>query len=113
MFRDPVENWAAEGTHIVTGVIKNDLEPHDDTKTDDLAKAKDSAENVRQNPGIGRQLIWLLSGPIKRLDVPHSAVHGHVSRAMTNDEFTTFLMRMDFLQKAGEAECTMRTSFPG
>ena len=53
MPRDPVENWAAEGTHIVTGVIKNDLEPHDDTKTDDLAKAKDSAENVRQNPGIG------------------------------------------------------------
>ena len=59
MFRDPVENWAAEGTHIVTGVIKNDLEPHDDTQTGDLAKAKDSAENVRQNPGIGLSLIHI------------------------------------------------------
>ena len=56
-------------------------------RTDNLGKAKGFAEYARQNPGVGRlQLIRLLNGRIKRLDMSLSAVRDRVSHAMSNDE---------------------------
>lgn len=96
------------------GFVIDILEPHDGTRTDNLGKAKGFAEYARQNPGVGRlQLIRLLNGRIKRLDMSRSAVRDRVSHAMSNDELDHILMRMDFWLKAGEAECTTRTSYPG
>lgn len=67
---DYVENWVAGGKHIVTGAIKNKLEPHNSTRTDNPCKAKCFAEYARQNLGVGRlQLIRLLDGRIKRPDM--------------------------------------------
>lgn len=69
------------------GFVIDILEPHDGTRTDNLGKAKGLAEYARQNPGVGRlQLIRLLNGRIKRLDMSRSAVRDRVSRAMSNDE---------------------------
>lgn len=69
------------------GFVIDILEPHDGTRTDNLGKAKGFAEYARQNPGVGRlQLIRLLNGRIKRLDMSRSAVRDRVSRAMSNDE---------------------------
>ena len=67
---DSVENLVAGRTHIVTGAIKNKSELHDDTGSDNLGKAKVFAECACQNSGVGRlQIIRLLSGRIKRLDM--------------------------------------------
>lgn len=69
------------------GYVIDILEPHDGTRTDNLGKAKGFAEYARQNPGVGRlQLIRLLNGRIKRLDMSRSAVRDRVSHAMSNDE---------------------------
>ena len=69
------------------GFVVDILEPHDGTRTDNLGKAKGFAEYARQNPGVGRlQLIRLLNGRIKRLDMSRSAVRDRVSHAMSNDE---------------------------
>ena len=69
------------------GFVIDILEPHDGTRTDNLGKAKGFAEYARQNPGVGRlQLIRLLNGRIKRLDMSRSAVRDRVSHAMSNDE---------------------------
>ena len=69
------------------GFVIDILEPHDGTRTDNLGKAKGFAEYARQNPGVGRlQLIRLLNGRIKRLDMSCSAVRDRVSHAMSNDE---------------------------
>lgn len=69
------------------GFVIDILEPHDGTRTDNLGKAKGFAEYARQNPGVGRlQLIRLLNGHIKRLDMSRSAVRDRVSHAMSNDE---------------------------
>lgn len=69
------------------GFVIDILEPHDGTRTDNLGKAKGFAEYARQNPGVGRlQLVRLLNGRIKRLDMSRSAVRDRVSHAMSNDE---------------------------
>lgn len=69
------------------GYVIDILEPHDGSRTDNLGKAKGFAEYARQNPAVGRlQLIRLLNGRIKRLDMSRSAVRDRVSHAMSNDE---------------------------
>lgn len=69
------------------GYVVDILEPHDGTRTDNLGKAKGLAEYARQNPGVGRiQLIRLVNGKIKRLDMSRGAVRDRVSFAMSNDE---------------------------
>lgn len=72
------------------GYIIDILEPHDQTRTDNLGKAKGFAEYARQNPGIGRiQLIRMASdGKFKRLDMSKSAIRDKVKQAINDDELT-------------------------
>lgn len=72
------------------GYIIDILEPHDQTRTDNLGKAKGFAEYARQNPGIGRiQLIRMASdGKFKRLDMSKTAVRDKVKQAINDDELT-------------------------
>jgi type III restriction enzyme len=72
------------------GYIVDILEPHDQTRTDNLGKAKGFAEYARQNPGIGRiQLIRIASdGKFKRLDMSKSAIRDKVKQAINDDELT-------------------------
>jgi type III restriction enzyme len=72
------------------GYIVDILEPHDQTRTDNLGKAKGFAEYARQNPGIGRiQLIRMASdGKFKRLDMSKSVIRDKVKQAINDDELT-------------------------
>lgn len=79
----------AEGGYII-----DVLEPHDQTRTDNLGKAKGFAEYARRNPGIGRiQLIHMGKDSagrnrFKRLDMSRSAIRDKVKHAMNDDELT-------------------------
>lgn len=72
------------------GYIIDILEPHDQTRTDNLGKAKGFAEYARNNPVIGRiQLIHMASdGKFKRLDMSKTAVRDKVKQAINDDELT-------------------------
>lgn len=72
------------------GYIVDILEPHDQTRTDNLGKAKGFTEYARQNPGIGRiQLIRMASdGKFKRLDMSKSEIRDKVKQAINDDELT-------------------------
>lgn len=77
-----------------SGYIIDILEPHDQTRTDNLGKAKGFAEYARRNPGIGRiQLIHMGKDSagrnrFKRLDMSRSAIRDKVKHAMNDDELT-------------------------
>ena len=66
------------------------LEPHDQTRTDNLPKAKGMAEYARKNTNIGRiQLIHRNSnGDFVRLDLARSIVQEKIKSAHTDDELT-------------------------
>ncbi len=74
------------------GYIIDILELHDPTRTDNLGKAKGSAEYARQNPGVGSiQLIRMGQDAtgrsrFKRLDMSHNAVRDKVAHVMNDDE---------------------------
>jgi type III restriction enzyme len=72
------------------GYIIDILEPHDQTRTDNLGKAKGFAEYARNNPVVGRiQLIRMASdGKFKRLDMSKTAVRDKVKQAINDDELT-------------------------
>ncbi len=68
------------------------LEPHDQTRVDNLGKAKAFASYAKQNPGLGRiQLIRKVKDAagkdrFKRLDMAKSAVCDKVMKVMSDDE---------------------------
>lgn len=72
------------------GYIIDILEPHDQTRTDNLGKAKGFAEYARRNPIVGRiQLIRMASdGKFKRLDMSKNAIRDEVKQAINDDELT-------------------------
>ena len=72
------------------GYIIDILEPHDQTRTDNLGKAKGFAEYARRNPIVGRiQLIRMASdGKFKRLDMSKNAIRDKVKQAINDDELT-------------------------
>ncbi len=63
------------------------LEPHDGTRVDNLGKAQGMAEYARENPGAGRiQLIRIVNGQIRRLDMSRGAVRDRVASAASDNE---------------------------
>ena len=79
------------------GLVIDILEPHDGTRTDNLGKAKGFAEYARQNPGVGRlQLIRVVNGQIRRLDMSRSAVRDRVTRAMSDDDLNYIFDEVGF-----------------
>lgn len=73
------------------------LEPHDGTRTDNLGKAKGFAEYARQNPAVGRlQLIRIINGQVRRLDMSRSSVRDRVSRAMSDDDLNYIFDEVGF-----------------
>lgn len=69
------------------GLVVDILEPHDPSRTDNLGKAQGMAEYARQNPGVGRiQLIRIINGQIKRLDMSRSMVRDRVASAASDNE---------------------------
>ena len=73
------------------------LEPHDGTRTDNLGKAKGFAEYARQNPAVGRlQLIRIINGQVRRLDISRSSVRDRVSRAMSDDDLNYIFDEVGF-----------------
>ena len=79
------------------GLVIDILEPHDGTRTDNLGKAKGFAEYARQNPGVGRlQLIRVVNGQIRRLDMSRSAVRNRVTRAMSDDDLNYIFDEVGF-----------------
>ena len=69
------------------------LEPHDPTRSDNLAKAKGFAEYARNNPGVGRiQLIKMKKDVLGkerafRLDMSKSLIRDKVRYCVSIDEF--------------------------
>ena len=80
------------------------LEPHDQTRQDNLGKAKGFAEYARQNPGVGRiQLIRMQRDSVGRerafrLDMSKSSVRDKVSRCASNDELNHIFESEGFFQ---------------
>lgn len=66
------------------------LEPHDQTRTDNLPKAKGMAEYAKKNTAVGRiQMIHRKSnGDFMRLDLARSIVQEKIKSAQTDDELT-------------------------
>ncbi len=74
------------------------LESHGGQFADNLGKAKGLAQYAADEPGIGRvQLIREIKGSgnrfkFKRLDFSNGDIHQKVMKAMSTDEFNTYLM---------------------
>lgn len=69
------------------GLVVDILEPHDGNRVDNLGKAQGLAEYARENPGAGRiQLIRMINGQLKRLDVSKSSVRERVISAASDNE---------------------------
>ncbi len=69
------------------GLIVDILEPHDPSRLDNLGKAQGMAEYARENPGVGRiQLIRVINGQIKRLDMSRGTVRTKVLQASSDNE---------------------------
>ena len=66
------------------------LEPHDQTRTDNLPKAKGMAEYAKKNTAVGRiQLIHRkANGDFVRLDLARSIVQNKIKSAHTDEELT-------------------------
>lgn len=71
------------------GLVVDILEPHDPSRLDNLGKAQGMAEYARENPGVGRiQLIRVINGQIKRLDMSRGAVRTKVISAASDNELS-------------------------
>lgn len=69
------------------GYVIDILEPHDQSRTDNLPKAKGLARYAAKNPGAGRiQLIHLESGVLKRIDLSKKATRDRVLFAASDYE---------------------------
>ena len=69
------------------GYVIDILEPHDDSRTDNLPKAIGLAKYAAQNPGAGRiQLIHLDGGSLKRIDLSKKATRDRVLLAASDYE---------------------------
>ena len=77
------------------GYLIDILEPHDQTRTDNLPKAIGLAKYAARNPGAGRiQLIHMNGGALRRLDLSRSQVRDRVLIASSdhdlNNVFTSY-----------------------
>ena len=69
------------------GYVIDILEPHDQSRTDNLPKAIGLAKYAAKNPGAGRiQLIHLESGILRRIDLSRKATRDRVLFAATDYE---------------------------
>ena len=69
------------------GYIVDILEPHDQSRTDNLPKAIGLAKYAAKNPGAGRiQLIHLEGGLLKRIDLSRKATRDRVLTAASDYE---------------------------
>ena len=69
------------------GYVIDILEPHDQSRTDNLPKAKGLAKYAAKNPGAGRiQLIHLQGGILKRIDLSKKATRDRVLLAASDYE---------------------------
>lgn len=78
------------------GYVIDILEPHDQTRTDNLPKAIGLAKYAARNPGAGRiQLIHMNGGALCRLDLSRSQVRDRVLIASSdhdlNNVFTNYM----------------------
>lgn len=78
------------------GYVIDILEPHDQTRTDNLPKAIGLAKYAAKNPGAGRiQLIHMNGGALRRLDLSRSQVRDRVLIASSdhdlNNVFTSYM----------------------
>ena len=78
------------------GYVIDILEPHDQTRTDNLPKAIGLAKYAAKNPGAGRiQLIHMNGGILRRLDLSKSQVRDRVLIASSdhdlNNVFTSYM----------------------
>ena len=78
------------------GYLIDVLEPHDQTRTDNLPKAIGLAKYAARNPGAGRiQLIHMNGGALRRLDLSRSQVRDRVLIASSdhdlNNVFTSYM----------------------
>lgn len=78
------------------GYLIDILEPHDQTRTDNLPKAIGLAKYAARNPGAGRiQLIHMNGGALRRLDLSRSQVRNRVIVASSdhdlNNIFANFM----------------------
>lgn len=78
------------------GYLIDILEPHDQTRTDNLPKAIGLAKYAARNPGAGRiQLIHMNGGALRRLDLSRSQVRDRVlitsSDHDLNNVFTSYM----------------------
>lgn len=78
------------------GYLIDILEPHDQTRTDNLPKAIGLAKYAARNPGAGRiQLIHMNGGALRRLDLSRSQVRDRVLIASSdhdlNNVFTSYM----------------------
>lgn len=69
------------------GYIIDILEPHDETRTDNLPKAIGLAKYAAKSPGAGRiQLIHLAQGTLKRIDLSRKSTRDKVLFAASDHE---------------------------
>lgn len=69
------------------GYLIDILEPHDQTRTDNLPKAIGLAKYAARNPGAGRiQLIHMNGGALRRLDLSRSQVRDRVLIASSDHD---------------------------
>lgn len=69
------------------GYVIDILEPHDQTRTDNLPKAIGLAKYAAKNPGAGRiQLIHMNGGVLRRLDLSRSQVRDRVLIASSDHD---------------------------
>jgi type III restriction enzyme len=69
------------------GYVFDILEPHDQSRTDNLPKAIGLAKYAAKEPRVGRvQLIFVESGTIKRIDLSKKATRDRVLYAATDFE---------------------------
>lgn len=69
------------------GYVIDILEPHDQTRTDNLPKAIGLAKYATMNPGAGRiQLIHMNGGVLRRLDLSRSQVRNRVLIASSDHD---------------------------
>ncbi len=69
------------------GYVIDILEPHDQSRTDNLPKAKGLAKYAAKNPGAGRiQLIHFQGGILKRIDLSKKATRDRVLLAASDYE---------------------------
>lgn len=99
------QNGQMHGMYPDFIVIRNDeegyiidiLEPHDQSRTDNLPKAIGLAKYAAKNPGAGRiQLIHLEGGVLKRIDLSKKATRDRVLFAASDYELNNIFINYSF-----------------